>query len=132
MDWSSFFLGLITIAISFLLLIRIKKKHDRIDTESIAQVVEVKDIGRVDGKRAYAIRYKVMCSEPFDIVETPCKKPREVGKQRVVFYEKADVSKERQIRNFYFKTIKHFDRRFIAPCLIMFFGVMIFISTWLR
>ena len=131
MDWSGLFLGIILIIIGILLILRTKKRHDKIDTESVAVVVDVRDIGKIDGKKSYAIRYKIQCSEPFEIVETPCKKPRAIGSERTVFYEKADVSKERPIRNFYFKTIKQFDRRFIAPSVIVFFGLVIASSSFM-
>jgi hypothetical protein len=100
------------------------KKHKKIDTESIAVVKCVQDLGRDDGRKVYAIRYDVNSSEPFELLETPCKKALAPGTKRSVFYEKDDPK-----HNYYFKTIWQLDRRFIMPCSILFACLVITVST---
>ena len=96
--------------ISFILFKKIVPKHRRIDTESIAVVKEVIDLGRIDAKKEYAVRYEIQSSKPFDLLETPVHKPRDIGETRSIFYEEADPK-----NNFYFKKIGSIDFRLGYP-----------------
>lgn len=117
------FLGLFGIACGAYLLSAILKKHNKIDTESIAVVNSVQYLGRDEGRKVYAIRYNVQASEPFELLVTPCKKALKPGTTKSIFYEKADPS-----HNYYFKTIGQFDRRFLMPSLVLLMGVIVIIS----
>lgn len=116
-------IGLFGLGLGLFALRPIIEKHKKIDTESIAIVKEVIPLGRDDGKKVYAIKYDVKSSNPFELLESPCKKALDIGKQRSVFYEKEDT------KNFYFKTIGQFDSRFIAPCAIMTAGFIVLSSA---
>lgn len=89
---------------------KISLKHKKIDTESIAIVKEVIDLGRDMGSKVCAVKYEIQSSEPFEIVVTPCKKVPCRGADRSIFYEKADPK-----NNYYFKTIGQLDSRFLLP-----------------
>lgn len=102
------------------------KKSRRIDTESVAVVKEVRPLGRDDGRKVYAILYEVQSHDPFDLLDTPCKKIYKPGKKRSIFYEKAEPQK-----NFYFKTLFQFDRRLYIPILMILSGIMLMISTFI-
>lgn len=104
-------------------LIKLLNKHKLIDTESIAVVTEVTDLGRSDGRKVFAIKYDVKCSTPFHIYETPCKKERRIGTERVIFFQKDDPK-----NNYYFKTIGQFDKRLIMPCAVILCGVILTIT----
>ena len=107
-------LGVIGILYSVWILSTILKKHSKIDTESIAVVQSVQDLGIDDFKKVYAIKYDIKSSDPFELIVSPCKKILKPGKERVVFYEKDNPQ-----RNYYFKTIGQFDRRFLLPVLLL-------------
>ena len=106
-------LSLVGVIYGAWLLSAILKKHKRIDTESIAIVNSVQDLGRDELGKLYAIRYDVKSSEPFELLVTPCKKVLKVGTTKSVFYEKAAPN-----NNYYFKTIGSFDRRLVMPSLV--------------
>lgn len=129
MNVSQLILCLFVTAIGCILFRNIHKKHKRIDTESIAVVSKVQELGRSEGKKVYAIYYTVKASEPFEIIETPCRKKRNIGKERVVYYEKAAIPKDGYLKNYYFKTIGTWDRRFNVCCYFFFFGIIFFISS---
>jgi hypothetical protein len=95
-----------------------------IDTESVAIVKDVIDLGRSDGRKVYAIKYDVQSKEPFELLVTPCKKSQKPGKKRGVFYEKANPNK-----NNYFKTIGQFDQRLVIPVFTITIGVLLFVIT---
>ena len=113
MDWFKLIICLAGSALGIFLFVRVFRKHRKIDTESIAEVSKVESLGRDDFKKVYAIWYKIHSSEPFELLVTPCKKPLEIGDQKGIFYEKANAKK-----NYYFKTIKSFDKRFVLPSAI--------------
>ena len=102
----------------------ILKKHRKIDTESIAVVKSVQDLGRDDGRKVYAIRYDVKSSDTFELLVTPCKKALKIGKERGIFYEKDDPKK-----NYYFKTIWRFDNRIVMPCCVLIAGTIVLMTT---
>lgn len=95
------------------------KKHKKIDTESIAIVKEVIDLGRADARKVYAIKYDVKANEPFELLVTPCKKPLPVGKEKSVFYEKGNANK-----NYYFKSLGQLDSRLITPVFLTVIGII--------
>ena len=93
-------IGLLGVVCGFLLFKKILNKHRMIDTESIAVVKEIIDLGRDNGRRVYAIKYDILSNDPFELLETPCKKTKKRGTRRSVFYEKNNPK-----QNYYFKTI---------------------------
>jgi hypothetical protein len=111
--------AIIAILIGVFLLLKVIKKHNRIDTESIAVVKSVQDLGRSDGRKVYAITYDVKSSEPFELLITPCSKQLKIGKERGIFYEKANPKS-----NKYFKSIGQFDNRFILPIFMLLIGIL--------
>lgn len=131
MDFSKLILGLLSIVIGFPVFRRVLNKHRRIDTESVAVVKEVRDLGRQDGHKMYAVRYTVQSSEPFDIIATPCKKALPIGKEKVIYYEKDDEKRGTPEANYYFKSIKQFDKRFVMPCFLLGCGVFLIIASFL-
>ena len=107
-------LSLVAFGIGIWLLLRFWKKHKRINTESIAVVKEIIDLGRGAGaQKMYAIKYEVQSSEPFELLVTPVTKKPQLESMKVIFYEKEDPKK-----NYFFKTIGQFDRRAFAPSLL--------------
>lgn len=112
--------------VSFILMKKLIPKHKRIDTESIAIVREVIDLGRVDGVKAYAVRYEIQSSNPFEILETPVKKARAIGDTRVIYYEEASPK-----NNYYFKKIGTLDPRFIIPCFFIFGSICAVVGAFL-
>lgn len=117
-------IGSLGVLFGVLTLISVFKKHRRIDTESVAVVKEVQDLGRSDGHKVYAIKYTVKSSNPFELLKTPCKNKLAIGTERSIFYEK-----ENPKENHYFKLIGQFDRRFVLPCVLIFAGVSIIVSA---
>lgn len=120
-------IGIVALGVGIWLFVRFWKKHQKIDTESIAVVKEVIDLGRDKGvRKLYAIKYEIQSSEPFSLLETPVSKKLPIDKMRTIFYEK-----ENPKNNFFFKTIGQFDRRICAPCFLIFIGLIITISQML-
>jgi hypothetical protein len=114
-------ISLVGITFGVVMFIQIMKKHKLVDTESIAVVKDVQDLGLSDLKHVYAIRYDVCSSAPFELLETPSKKKRKLGSQRTVFYEQENH------KNYYFKTIGQFDRRLAGPILLIVASLSIFV-----
>ena len=112
-------MGLLLTSFGLFLSTKIYKKHKKIDTESIAKVKEIVPLGYVDGAKTYAVKYDVLSSEPFELLETPTKKKQKIGAQRTVFYEKGNANK-----NYYFKTIGQFDKRFFVPVSMVLIGIL--------
>lgn len=110
--------GIVFAAYGIFYFINTYKKSKKIDTESIAVVKDVQYLGMAGIEKVYAVKYDVNCSEPFELVETPCKKGKKIGLTRGVFYE-SDNPKQ----NYYFKTIGRFDKRLLLPTLITLIGV---------
>lgn len=129
MDFGQLLLGIIVIGLGYILFNKTLKKHKKIDTESIAVVNKVQDLGRSDGKKVYAVYYTVKSTEPFEIIETPCRKKRQVGKERIVYYEKAETQTKEYVKNYYFKTIGQWDRRFNGSCYFFFIGLIFIIAS---
>lgn len=119
-----FVIGLCGVALGILVLIKVFRKHKKIDTESIAVVNSVQDLGRLEGSKVYAVRYNIQSSDPFELLETPCKKAPKSGAERVIYYEKENPS-----ANYYFKSIGTFDKRLIPPSLLLFAGVVVLASA---
>ena len=88
MDFTQLILAIITLAFGIFLFLSVRKKHNKIDTESIAVVQNVQYLGRSGAKKLYAIKYLIQSSSPFEITETPCKKERAIGSERIIYYEK--------------------------------------------
>lgn len=97
-------------------------KHKRIDTESVAIVSSIQDLGRSGVKKVYAITYDIKSSEPFELLVAPCKKAPKIGKTSTIYYEKSDPK-----ANYYFKSIGTFDHRFFGPAFLMFSGIVMII-----
>lgn len=116
---SSIIFGCICVVIGVFLFIKTVHKHKKIDSQSVAVVSEVRDLGRSDGARAYAILHSVQSEDPFEIWETPCKKEKRIGYEQIILYEK-----ENPCQNYYFKTIGNFDKRFV-PALFFIVGGLI-------
>jgi hypothetical protein len=117
-------IALVCLAIGVLLLIKSIRKYKKIDTESIAVVQDVYDLGRGNSGKMYAIRYEICSSTPFEILETPINKLRQVGAQRTIFYEKANPEK-----NYYFKTIGQFDSRMKTPIILIALSTILAITS---
>ena len=117
---ANFIIGALSIVFGVLLLIPTLRKHRNIDTESVAVVKEVLDLGMDEGRKVYAIKYMVQASEPFELLVSPCKKKLRPGVERSVFYEK-----ENSNINYYFKTVGQFDSRLVVPCSMVAVGVLI-------
>jgi len=113
-------IGIVGMGFGWIAFALVWNKHKRIDTESIAVVKEVESLGRDDGRKIFATWYDVKSSEPFDLLDTPCKKNLPIGTERVVFYEKEDPN-----NNHYFKTFRQFDKRFIMPSALFFAGFVV-------
>ena len=116
--------GLLGILFGLIASVKTWRKHKKIDTESIAVVNDVQDLGRSDGRKVYAIRYDVKSSEPFELLVTPCKKAFKIGKERVVYYEKGNPN-----QNYYFKSIGQFDNRLITPIFLLFASIAVVVTT---
>ena len=97
--------------------------NKKIDTESLAEVIEIIPLGIADFQRAYAIKYKVHSSTPFELLVSPTNKKEKIGKTKTVYYEE-----ENPKENFYFKTFFSFDRRFFGPLCFIAFSVILAIS----
>lgn len=122
----AFVIAALGFLISFILMKRLIPKHKRIDTESIAIVREVIDLGRVDGVKAYAVRYEIQSSKPFELLETPVKKARAIGDTRVIYYEEASPK-----NNYYFKKIGTLDPRFVIPCFLILGSICSIVGAFL-
>lgn len=117
-------IGIIALGLGVWLFIRFWKKHRKIDTESIAVVKEIIDLGRGDGlRKMYAIKYEVQSSEPFELLVTPVTKKPRLETMKTIFYEKDNPKK-----NYFFKTIGQLDRRAIAPLSLSFIGIVVVIG----
>lgn len=111
-------ISIIALGLGVWLFIRFWKKHRKIDTESIAIVKEIIDLGRGNNLRQlYAIKYEIQSSEPFELLVTPVTKKIQIDTAKTIFYEKGNAK-----NNYFFKTIWQFDRRAIAPVLLIFLG----------
>jgi hypothetical protein len=129
-DFQNLLLSIVIIGIGLFYFNKILKKHKRIDTESIAIVKDVIELGHSGFKKIYAIKYEIQSSEPFDLYESPCSKRLRLGKERIIFFEsKKGSDKKAPVVNYYFKTIKQFDKRFIGPVSIISFGIVLLISV---
>ena len=114
--------SIIGLCFAFPLLKKVKARSVKIDTESIAEVIEVIPLGMSDLQRVCAIKYKVLSSEPFELLVTPCNKKEKLGKTKTIFYEKENPNE-----NYYFKSIGRFDRRFFSPiCMFIFSLILLF------
>ena len=116
-------LGFGGIVIGMIGLKKVYEKHKKIDTESIGIVESVEVLGKNIGSRTYAITYDVQASEPFKLLDYPCRKQKPIGYECGVFYEKGNYK-----NNYYFKTIGQLDSRFISPSVIMLAGVIVVIG----
>lgn len=114
--------GVLGASLGFFSLRRAILRHRLIDTESVGIITEVQDLGISNGRKAYAIKYKIQAHEPFELVDAPCKKKMRPGSQRTVFYEKQNPNK-----NYYFKTIAQFDRRLLSPGFLSIAGIALFL-----
>lgn len=116
-------IGILALGLGIFLFIRFWKKHRKIDTESIAVVKEIIDLGRGDGfRKMYAIKYEIQSSEPFTLLVTPVTKKPQLETIQSIFYEKENPKK-----NYFFKTIGQFDRRIVPPAFLLFIGTIIVI-----
>ena len=112
-------IGTLAFGVGVWLLIKFWLKHRKIDTESIAVVKEIIDLGRGDGlRKMYAIKYEIQASEPFPLLVTPVTKKPQIETMQTIFYEKEDPKK-----NHFFKTVGQFDKRIVAPLLLTLFGI---------
>jgi hypothetical protein len=114
--------GILSVIFGLFSFIKVWRKHKLIDTESIAVVNSVQDLGRTDGLKVYAIKYDVKSSEPFELLVTPCKKALSIGKERTIYYEKDNPN-----QNHYFKSIGQFDARLLAPTFLFSIGLIVII-----
>jgi hypothetical protein len=128
MDFTQLIMAIITLALGVFLFCSVLKKHNKVDTESVAVVQSVQYLGRSGAKKMYAIKYLIQSSVPFELIETPCKKERPIGSERVIYYEKKGDGEEGPVTNYYFKTIKQFDKRFIFPSFIILLGALWIVS----
>lgn len=103
----------------YLTIIRFKK-HKTIDTKSVAEVKEVRKLGLDEGRKTYAIFYKILTDEPFEICRTPVRKREKLGSQKIIYFDSNNPKK-----NYYFQKIKSFDYRLIFPIVITFCGIVV-------
>ncbi len=96
------------------------KKHKTIDTKSVAEVKEVRKLGLDEGRKTYAIFYKILTDEPFEICRTPVRKREKLGSQKIIYFDSNNPKK-----NYYFQKIKSFDHRLIFPIVITFCGIVV-------
>ena len=121
-------IGICALGLGLWLFIRFWKKHNKIDTESIAVVKEIIDLGRDKGvRKLYAIKYEIQATEPFSLIETPVSKKPPINKMKTIFYEKENPQK-----NYFFKSIGQFDKRGIAPSFLLFLGTVIVIGQVIK
>ena len=126
MFWQKLAISLIWGGITALFFIKTFKKHRKIDTCSYAYVTKVVDLGYLNRRKVYAITYKVDAKEPFDVIISPCKKPFEIGKKRLVYFEKGNMKK-----NHYFSRFKkvNIDTRFIPSIICSIFFIATFANA---
>lgn len=117
-------LGIAGMFCGVILFIKKVKSTKLIDTESVAVVKKVQPLGLDDLKKVYAITFDVMSSEPFELLETPCKKELKIGKQKTVFYEHGNAQ-----ANHYFKTIGTFDNRLVLPAALVLMSLLAIVGT---
>lgn len=116
-------LGIVGVFLGFVSMKKAINRNKLIDTESIAVVTDVQDLGISEGRKAYAIKYNVQAHLPFDIIVSPCKKKKRPGTKRTIFYEQKEPT-----NNYYFKSIAQFDRRLLPPSFLLMIGVILIIG----
>lgn len=99
------------------------KLNKQIDTESLAEVIEVIPLGMADLQKAYAIKYTVHSSSPFELLVTPTNKKEEIGKTKTIYFEESNPKE-----NYYFKTIATFDKRLFVPICMIGFSIILTLS----
>ena len=126
MFWQRFGIALIWGGMTAFFFIKTFKKHKKIDTCAYAYVKKVNDIGYLDRRKVYAITYQVDAKEPFEVIISPCKKALEIGKKRLVYFEKGNMK-----NNHYFSRFKkiNIDKRFFPSITCFVFFLATFISA---
>ena len=86
--------------------IKIKKRHDAIDSVADARVKQVINLGRgTNGKNQFAITYDVLIDAPFEVFVTPTNTPANIGEQVIIYYDSQDHN------NYYIPRKWKFDPR---------------------
>ena len=101
--------------------------NKKVDTESLAEVIEVIPLGMSDLQRAYAIKYTIHSSSPFELLVTPTNKKEKLGKTKTIYYEEANPKE-----NYYFKTIKTWDKRLFVPICMIGFSIVLTLGFFIK
>ena len=101
--------------------------NKKVDTESLAEVIEVIPLGMSDLQRAYAIKYTIHSSSPFELLVTPTNKKEKLGKTKTIYYEEANPKE-----NYYFKTIKTWDSRLFVPICMIGFSIVLTLGFFIK
>lgn len=85
------FFALVFAAFAIYHFIKIKRKHDAIDSVADARVIKVLNLGHgMNGKPQFAITYQVLIDAPFEILVTPSNTPADLGALVTIYYDSAN------------------------------------------
>ena len=122
MNWQGLLAGIGCLGVATWLFLKAFRKHKKIDTCANAYVERVQDLGPISGKKSYAITYKVNANEPFHVLISPCFKAYDIGKKRMMYFEKGNAKE-----NHYFTRFGiNYDRRF-SPAIVFIVFAVVFI-----
>lgn len=106
-------------------LIDVKKQHNNIDSVADARVTKVIHLGKNNaGKNQYAITYKIILENPFEVLVTPSTLEVDIGSVAAYYYERIDPK-----GNYFIVHKWKFDPRFKMPILISCIGCFIAVGS---
>ena len=120
-------LAILTCLMGIYLLRKRVQLNKKVDTESLAEVIEVIPLGISDLQKAYAIKYTIHSSAPFELLVTPTNKKEKLGKTKTIYYEEANPKE-----NYYFKTIKTWDKRLFVPICMIGFSIVLTLGFFIK
>ena len=107
------------------LFIAVKEKHDSIDSVADARVVKILHLGKNSmGKNLYAITYKILVENPFEVLVTPSTLELEMGTRATYYYERLNPKD-----NHYIVHRWNFDPRLKTPAMLAIIGLVICIGA---
>ena len=114
--WVYWIFGLLSLTGSGFLFYRVITKHKNVNANGIGSLEEVIDLGRSGVKKLFALVYYIREGDKeIKIVKTPVRRPKKIGKQKIIYYQEDDAQ-----NNYYFGLFgkQSLDERFILPILL--------------
>ena len=104
-------------------LIKIKRKHDAIDSVADARVIKVLNLGRgLDCKPQFAVTYQVLIDAPFEVLVTPTNTPVDLGSIVTIYYDSTNHE------NYYLPVKWKVDDRMKKAWTLVAFAIVIVVG----